>query len=344
MDRLSTLAPHVVDNRSRRTAAAVKIGGMLPLSVPQQATAIRPAWSELPADARALIERYCGAAVTAAESMGAGFTPGFASRLHLADGRRVFVKAADEATRGPFADSYREEIGKLRVLPDAIPAARLLWSHDADGWVMLALEDIDGRHPKRPWRSDQLELVLRCLDRTAELLTPAPDNYPWPPLHGFLLVEPSYWEEIRDKEYAPEWLRPHLAECDRLAVLGDEAMAGDTVVHADVRDDNVLIDGDDNVWLCDWNWPLRGNPAIDTVGVLISAFGDGLDADRWISRCDTTRSVDPEAIDGILSLLTGYFWAACHQRSPETSPWLRAHQRWYAEAASDWLATRRGWR
>jgi hypothetical protein len=95
---------------------------MLPLTVPQQATAVRPSWSELPAEARAIIETRCGADVVAAESMGAGFTPGFASRLRLADGRRVFVKAADETTRGLFADSYREEIGKLRTLPDAIPA------------------------------------------------------------------------------------------------------------------------------------------------------------------------------------------------------------------------------
>jgi Phosphotransferase enzyme family len=317
---------------------------MLPLTVPQQATAVRPSWSELPAEARAIIETRCGADVVAAESMGAGFTPGFASRLRLADGRRVFVKAADEATRGLFADSYREEIGKLRTLPDAIPAARLLWSHDADGWVALALEDIDGQHPARPWRPDQLESVLRCLDRTAELLTPAPDGYPWPPLQGFLLPDPSYWEEVRANDHAPEWLRPHLAECDRLALLGDEAMAGDTVVHADVRDDNVLIDGDGNVWLCDWNWPLRGNPAIDTVCILLSASGDGLDADTWIARCETTRWVDPEAIDGMLSLLASYFWAASHRPSPETSPWLRTHQRWWAEAASGWLAKRRGWR
>jgi hypothetical protein len=35
---------------------------MRPLTVPQQATAIRPTWSELPADARVPIERYAEAA------------------------------------------------------------------------------------------------------------------------------------------------------------------------------------------------------------------------------------------------------------------------------------------
>lgn len=317
---------------------------MLPLTVPQTGTARRPTWDDLPEQARAIIERHCGGTVVASQSMGAGFTPGFASRLRLADDRRVFVKAADEATRELFANSYREEIRKLGALPDAAPAARLLWSHDADGWVALALEDIEGRHPKRPWQPDQLGLVLRSLDRMAELLTPAPDSYPWPPLPGFLLDEPSYWQDVDEHGRAPAWLRPHLAECERLTAVGDEALAGDSVVHADIRDDNLLIDAADRVWLCDWDWPLRGNPALDPLGVLVSASGDGHDADAWLARSASIQSLDSDAVDGILSLLAGYFWEACHRSSPETSPWLRTHQRWYAEATSDWLARRRGWR
>jgi hypothetical protein len=317
---------------------------MLPLTVPQTATAIRPTWADLPADIRAVVETRCGSPVERADSMGAGFTPGFASRLRLADGRRVFVKAADDATRQLFADSYREEIRKLGVLPAAVPAARLLWTYDADGWVAFGLEDIEGTHPERPWRTDQLQLVLTSLDRMAELLTPAPDSYPWPPLQGFLLEDPSHWSEVAQHDYAPEWLRPRLPECERLAVVGDEALAGDSVVHADARDDNLLIDRDEKVWLCDWNWPLRGNPALDPLGILISAHGDGHDADAWLARCRTTRGLDPDAVDGILSLFAGYFWVACHQPSPETSPWLRIHQRWHAEVTSDWLARRRGWR
>lgn len=112
---------------------------MLPLTVPQDGTAVRPRWAELPAHVRAVIERRCDASVVDSESMSAGFTPGFASRLHLSDGRRVFVKAADDATRSLFADSYREEARKLDLLPESVPAPRLLWSHDADGWVALGL-------------------------------------------------------------------------------------------------------------------------------------------------------------------------------------------------------------
>ncbi|MGH3453838.1 MAG: phosphotransferase family protein [Nocardioidaceae bacterium] len=317
---------------------------MLPLTVPQDATAVRPTWADLPDEVRATIEERCGGTVETAESMGTGFTPGFASRLRLTDGRRVFVKAADDATRAVFAASYREEIRKLEALPDAIPAPRLRWSHDADGWVILGFDDVAGRHPRRPWRPDELGLVLATIDATAALLTPAPDTYAWDPLSGLLGDDPHPWDQITAEGIGPDWLRPKLPECARLAELGDAAMAGDTIVHADIRDDNVLIDADGQVWFCDWNWPLLGNPAFDTVCVLISAHGDGLDADAWLPRSETTRGQEPEVVDGALALLAGYFWTASQRAAPETSPWLRIHQRWYAEATTDWLARRRGWR
>jgi Ser/Thr protein kinase RdoA (MazF antagonist) len=316
---------------------------MIPLTVPQDATAVRPTWAELPPQIRRSIEAECGAAVVAAESMGAGFTPGFASRLRLDDGRRVFVKAADDADRRLFADSYREEIRKLGALPDAVPAARLLWSHDADGWVALGLENIDGRHPERPWRSEQLDLVLTTVDAMAEVLTPPPGDYPWSPLADELGGE-RRWDDITEHHHAPEWLNPYLTECGRLADLGRPALDGDTLVHTDVRDDNVLIDAHDTVWICDWNWPTVGNPAFDSIILLASASGDGHDADAWLARCGTTRDLDAEAVDGILSVLAGYFWTACQEPTPETSPWLRVHQRWYAEATTDWLGRRRRWR
>jgi Ser/Thr protein kinase RdoA (MazF antagonist) len=316
---------------------------MIPLTVPQDATAVRPTWEELPPEIRRFIEAECGAAVVATESMGAGFTPGFASRLRLDDGRRVFVKAADDAARRPFADSYREEIRKLGALPDAVPAARLLWSHDADGWVALGLEDIDGRHPERPWRTDQLGLVLATVDAMAEVLTPPPADHPWSPLVDELGGE-RRWDAIAEHDYAPEWLNPYLTECGRLTDPGRSALDGDTLVHTDVRDDNVLVDARNTVWICDWNWPTVGNPAFDSIILLASASGDGHDADAWLARCETTRDLDAEAVDGILSVLAGYFWTACQKPTPETSPWLRIHQRWYAEATTGWLGRRRRWR
>lgn len=78
----------------------------LPLAVPVAGSAVRPHWSDLPVSVRTRVEQALGAEVVEARSQGSGFTPGFASRLRLADGRRVFVKATDD-THAWMIDAYR---------------------------------------------------------------------------------------------------------------------------------------------------------------------------------------------------------------------------------------------
>src|SRR5829696_4290615 len=79
--------------------------------VPIRATARRPHWADLPASAREAIASRLGSEVIGTTSTGIGFTPGFASRLDLADGRRVFVKAASDADAARYgwglSEAYR---------------------------------------------------------------------------------------------------------------------------------------------------------------------------------------------------------------------------------------------
>jgi len=318
---------------------------LAPISVrvPPGATACRPTWDELPAEVRRLVSRRCGAEVIEATSIGSGFTPGFASRLLLADGRRVFVKAADEQTRAPFAASYRAEAAKLVVLPQAVPAPRLLWSHDADGWVVLAMQDVAGTQPPRPWTQAHLDLVLDALEASAHALTPPPPGVQWPSFADDYGDLPGYWSASADTGRVPAELLPYVDRCSELAAESVGLLAGSTACHTDVREDNILIDADDTVWFCDWNWVVRAHPAFDSLVVLLSAHGDGHDADALLERRAITRALPDGLVDGFLALLLGYFLHQAGEPAPDTSPWLRLHQGWYAEAAGRWLARRRSW-
>ena len=106
--------------------------------IPYGATARRLDWLLLPPMVRRLVEDRFGTKVVAAVSADAGFTPGCASVLTGADGRRLFLKAASKKAQRPFAAAYREEIRKLRGLPSGLPVPTLLWSHEDDLWVLLA--------------------------------------------------------------------------------------------------------------------------------------------------------------------------------------------------------------
>ena len=288
--------------------------------VPVRATARRPVWTDLPEPVRQAITERAGSAVVQATSTGVGFTPGFASRLDLEDGRAIFVKAAsdaDDANHGwTTSESYREEARKLLALPREIPAPELLWHLDTgiggQRWVVLCLEYVDGTPPRRPWRLDELTLVLDALTALAPVVADAPPELG---LRGFLddFGGIDDWlDRARERDGESDWLE----QVAGLAQLSLTRCQGTAVVHLDLRDDNILIGSAGRVWICDWNWPLVGAPWLDVVTVLISAHGDGLDCERLLATHPLTRDVDPESIDAWLANLWLYFTTAMERPVP----------------------------
>jgi len=314
--------------------------------VPVRATARRPIWSELPVGVRAVLEGRLGSAVVSAHSAGTGFTPGFASRLVLDDGRSVFVKAAssayDRVHGWPLSDAYRDEARKLALLPDGIGAPPMLWHEDCevDGerWIVEAFQFVDGRPPRRPWRRDQLDLVL---DKLAEI---APRLAPAPPALNLESIEEHLVGRVDDRlakiaslEADEDWLAAVSRLCAEAAA---GLIGGDSVVHMDLREDNVLIDPEGGVWFVDWNWPVLGAAWADLVCLVLSAAGDGYDADALLAKHPLSRDVDPHAIDAFLAVLWTFWAVAAHEPVPHGSPHLRDHQQWYLDTTRAWLASR----
>ena len=144
--------------------------------LPHGRTAMRLSWKFLPREIRELVEAHLGGPVVEAVSQDAGFTPGFASVLTSASGERLFVKAASRVAQADFAASYAEEARKLQILDGTVPAPRLEWVHDDDGWVVLGLEAVDARTPQRPWRPDELDRTLDLAEAIARETRHVPDG------------------------------------------------------------------------------------------------------------------------------------------------------------------------
>ena len=306
--------------------------------VPTGRTARRLEWQFLPPHVRTLIAERCGSPVVSAASQGGGFTPGFASVLTCEDGTKHFVKAASVKAQRLFAESYREEFRKLEALPQATPAPRLLWVHESD-WVVLGIEYVDARLPARPWTTADLDATLDALETVAAQLTPAPAGLELDPFADEFGEMVDCWDHVR--RVLPDL--PHLDDAAALAAGFAAVTAGDTVVHTDVRDDNVLLDRAGRAWICDWNWPVRGAAWLDTVFALVGPRGDGLDVDAVLAERALTRGVPPEHVDAVLALLAGYFLKQRDEPVPPASPYLRQHQSWQGEVVWAWLAERRGW-
>ena len=314
-----------------------------PLSIPVGATAQRPEWAELPARVRAAVVEALGSVVARAESQTSGFTPGFASRLWLADGRTVFVKAAN-SRKSWLVESYALEAANLKLLPAAIPAPRVrrrldLTDGDTD-WLVLIFDDVFGHPPSRPWKSAEADRVLAAVRELSIALTPVPPGRTWKGLVADIFPDPpGLFGQVTLQGSLPDIAGP-LRELGMSAV---ESLCGDTLVHSDLRDDNLILTDTGDVWVCDWNWPTRGPIWVDTLTVAISMVGDGLDGDRVLSESGLVANTDADLVDGFLALLLGYFLTAGKEAPPDASPFLREHRSWYARVVEGWLRHRRGW-
>ncbi len=306
---------------------------------PHGRTAQRLQWQHLAPEIRDLVEDRLGAGVVEARSQGSGYTPGFASVLVTDDGRRTFVKAAGKRAQRQFAAAYATEAALNQRLPSELPAPQLLWVEETPEWVVVAFEHVEGRAPRRPWVPAELDACLDALEQVSAVLA---DGLPAVELQLATDDLPRLvtgWDQVRAAR--PDW--PHLDEAARLAASFLDVPHQDRFVHFDARDDNFLVLPDGRALLCDWNWPALGPDWLDTVHLLVSAHGDGLDADAVLAQRRLTRDVPPDQIDAAIAGFTGFMLEAMDKPVPPSSPYLRVQGRWHAAAGWSWLCRRRGW-
>lgn len=312
----------------------------IPTSLPHGDTALRLEWVHLPPHVRREVERRLGATVVDSYSRDSGYTPGLASVLLCADGSRHFIKAASTRAQRYAATSYQEEARKARTLPPGLPAPRLRWTiggGQADEWIVLGFEFAEGSQPSRPWSTADLATASDLMVRIADQLTPAPGLGVETFAEAFG-TWPALWNEVavEDADFA------FAEELEGLAARFAEVTEGETLVHADVRDDNLLIRPDGSMVLCDWSWPVRGARWLDSLLLLIGPRGDGLDVEAHLAAHPLLAEVEPEHIDIVLALLTGYYLRVAGQPTPSNSPWLGEFARWQGEVCWTWLRERRG--
>jgi thiamine kinase-like enzyme len=180
--------------------------------------------------------------------------------------------------------------------------------------------------------------VLDKLTETAPPLASAPSALGLEPIGTQLAGGAAERiEQLASIECDASWLAAVSPLCfDALA----GAIDGNAVVHMDLREDNVLIDRVGRVWFVDWNWPVVGAPWIDLVCILLSAAGDGYDADALLAAHPLGSGADPHAVNCLLAAMWTFWAVAADEPVPHGSPHLRDHQRWYREASRGWLRDR----
>jgi hypothetical protein len=295
----------------------------------------RAGWDDLPDAVQRAVATVLGAPVVRAESQPGGFSPGTADRVVTAAGDRAFVKAVAPELNPGSVELHRAEARVAAQLPRGLPVPHLLGHVEVAGWVVIAFDDVAGRHPHLPWTHADLAAVLDGLQQLAEDATPCP-----------VTDLPSAAERLdelfrgADRMAADGVVVPFLSELQALSRRARRCLDGDTLVHSDLRADNVLLTPGGAVFV-DWPWACRGPAWIDTLLLLIEVQRlGGHDVDAMLATSPVTASADPEDLTAVLAGAAGYFLDAARRPAPPGLPTIRAFQRVQGEALMAWLAPR----
>ena len=253
------------------------------MSFPAPTASSRLPYGCLPERIRSWVDESLGSPVTSTEEQVGGMSPGPATRLRSADGTRAFLKAVGPELNPDTPTLFRREIAVLGLIGASPLWARLVDAYDEPGgWVALLIEDIDGEHPDL--RDDAtMALVLAATDALAMALNPALLR-----LGAGALLEPlssrfNAWADAFDHlgdiplAVIPAWVRaraPGLRE--QVRSLADQPM--DTLVHWDIRDDNLLQRPDGSIVFVDWGQasigPAWADPLLARLARVESAWFD----------------------------------------------------------------------
>ena len=307
-------------------------------------------YADLPRGLRAAIDSTLSSAVVRADGCTGGFSPGTAAVLSCADGTRAFVKAVGTPLNPDTVDLHRAEARIAAALPPTLPTPRFRGSiervEDGATWIALLFDAVGGASPSLPWSRSSATAVLDSLAALAGAGTPCPV----PGLGTVaerLAGELAAWERLAADPPADldAWERRHLdrlaAVPERLAAAG--GLGGNTLVHLDVRADNLLVDADGAVLLVDWPWAARGAPWIDSVlFALDPVVHGGVDPEDLVAGSPVVGEADPAAVTDLLLGLTGTWAEQMRRPAPPGLPTLRAFQRLFHDSALTWARRRLG--
>lgn len=304
----------------------------------QQARGQRIPWEALPASVRDAVETGLGTKVVGATTQPGGMSPGAAARLELAGGQRAFVKAVGSEPNPYSPGMHRREAEVAAGLPAEAPAPRLLFAHDDGNWVALVFEDVEGHEPAVPWRPEELERVLAALTDLAEALTPAP--VPAPTAAEYLAELFGGWSQLAQQggaEGLDLWAAARLDELARLEAGWAEASAGETLLHADVRSDNVLLT-EERVVFVDWPHACLGAAWLDLAGFLPSlAMQGGPRPWEVFEAHPLGRDAPRERVLSLIAAFAGFFVQRSTLPPPPGLATLREFQRAQGVEALAWL-------
>lgn len=227
-----------------------------------RAAGVRLPYGDVPLSVRHWAEREIGGPVAGARTLAGGMSPGCAVRLHTTGGQAAFLKAVGAELNPVTPQLFRDEISVLRRLPHAPYRPALLATFDEGGWVALLMEYVEGSHPDFTDDRDAAA-AWRAVRAQARELTPGPPGLPITTMAETAVRWCERWRVIAADpgHYLPGWAAAGVTRLLRRVESLPARIAGPSLCHWDLRNDNMLIRPSGQAVIFDWGMARSNGPA-----------------------------------------------------------------------------------
>jgi hypothetical protein len=226
-----------------------------------------------PDSVRERVEAVLGARFRHWSKPDTGLSPAHRFVVALADGRRVFVKAA--ASRQTAALLRNERLALASAPPRFTPAV-LAWIDDADDTPILVTEALDGHWPAShrgvDWRPGDLQRVFAAIRELSHAPAQALTADQSEPSKGWRTILAAPQRFLGLGLCSAGWLDIHGSALATAEAARERR--GEAFVHGDMRSDNICV-MDDGVKFVDWSDARRGAHDSDLAVFLPTAHLEG---------------------------------------------------------------------
>lgn len=270
----------------------------------------------------ARITRLTGQRPVQVRTVQRGYTPATRLVITLADNSTCFAKVA---TTDYIAPWLRQEYYIYQNLAGTFMPRCLGWDDDGREPILL-LEDLSGAFWPPPWNEELIEAVLEAL---AAISTTTIAGLPSITADQSLLAG---WQRVAEDPQpflalglvSSSWLEAALPTLLGLDIAA--AIEGETLLHLDVRSDNICLVGR-RAMLIDWNHACLGHPHVDVGGWLASLAAEG---------GPPPQSILPDAAE-IAAMMSGYFASKAGLPIIPEAPHVRQIQYVQLKTALPWV-------
>jgi hypothetical protein len=321
----------------------------------------KPTWKSAPQAVKTEVERALGEKVISGRRVWGGYGPSATFRLKLESGGLAFFKGVDRAGNAIMQSAIRREMQVYKELPGIQPwAPRLLGTITLDDWNILLLEFIYDARGTSPWTARHVRSAIEGLAGLQDAF--AGKSLPrWVDTAADFLFKPrssdpaGWWTLKRDahniarlaekaghaRDDAAAWLKRFVPRLMELESSISAPRGVSTLLHMDVRSDNLLFRGDGSPVLVDWPYVSSGPGVIDTVGFMIAVAAEGgPELDQMLSwYADASGSpISSDDLLGAVAAFGGYFASRSGMPDIPGLPRVRPFQRAQLVVSLRWLA------